>query len=275
MLREPVPELIYPFDAPNARFTPSNVPPIMCAALPHITDEHDALFDELEPVVRGQPRQAPADHVRHLFGWLCERFGRSVWVERSGGSLLFASKLLRLFPEMRVIHVYRDGRETAISMSRHYLFRLILATLQKVKFGGFDAMALLRKRKLWENINPYMEPLSRMVAKPEDLSFDKLTLPGFAALWSALIELGDHMVGDLPPDRLLNLRFEDMQAEPEAHIRRLVRFIDPALENEDWVRETSAIPRPTPSKFAQLDPSEQAAITEACRPGLELLGYPL
>ena len=275
MLREPVPELIYPFGSPDARFTRSDVPPIMCAALPHITDEHEALFDELEPVVRGQPRQSPADHLRYLFGWLCERFDRSVWVERSGGSLLYASRLLRVFPEMRVIHVYRDGRETTISMSRHYLFRLILATLQKMQFGGFDAMALLYRRRLWEAINPYMEPLSRMVTKPEDLPFDKLTLPGFAVLWSALIELGDHMVGDLPPDRLLNLKFEDMQAEPEAEIRRLIRFIDPSLEDDDWIREASTIPRPTLSKFAQLDPSEQAAITEACRPGLEILGYSL
>ncbi len=73
------------------------MPPILCATLPHLTDRYEALFDELEPVVRGQPRQRPVEHFRFLFGSLCERFGCNAWAERSGGSLLFGARLLREF----------------------------------------------------------------------------------------------------------------------------------------------------------------------------------
>ena len=276
MLREPFfDEFLYPIDEPGSRFTQSDVPPIMCASLPHIADDYEALFDELERVVREQAKQPPAAHLRYLFGWLCERFGADVWVERSGSSLLFASRLLREFPDARVVHVYRDGRETAISMSRHYLFRLIVAILKKVGSFGIDPIMLLRRKRLWESSNSWMEALLPILIRYEKLPFDELALPDFAVFWSATIELAHQMLGDLSPERLLNLKFEDLQAEPEDQLRRLIRFIDPSLEDEEWIRRACAVPRPTPSKFAQLGKTEQAAVTEACRPGLEILGYPL
>lgn len=275
LLREPFEELIYPFDDPESRFTRSDVPPIACTALPHLTKDHDALFDELEPVVRAQPKQPPAAHLRHLFGWLCQRFGADTWVERSGGSLIFAPRLLREFPEARVVHVYRDGRETTLSMSRHYPFRLYLATMKKLRPRVTDMEVLVAGVRRWAKINPWLELLLPLLVKPERLPFDKLKITDFAAYWSAMIGLAHEMLGDLPSDRLLNLKFEDVQAEPEAQLRRLIRFIAPSLEDEAWIREASAIPRQTPSKFARLGSDEQAAITEACRPGLERLGYPL
>ena len=274
LLREPFEELTYPFDDPDSRFTRADAPPIALAALPHITKEHDALFDELEPVVRSRPRQSPADHLRDLFGWLCERFDRDVWVERSGGSLVFAPRLLSEFPEARVVHVYRDGRETALSMSRHYPFRLYLATMRKLRPRVTDVAVLVEGVRRWSKINPWLELLLPVLVRPEKLPFDKLELADFAAWWNAMIDLAQDMLGDLPPDRLLNLKFEDVQREPEAQLRRLIRFIDPSLEDEEWIRGASAVPRRTPSRFAKLGAAEQAAVVEACRPGLERLGYP-
>ena len=275
MLRGRYEELLYPLDDPNARCTQDDVPPILCATLPHLTERYEELYDELGPVVRSQPKQPPADHFRHLFAWLCEQFGCCTWAERSGGSLLFASRLLLEFPEARVIHIYRDGRETAISMSRHYIFRLVATNMLAMRSYGFDAMKSLARGKYWERLSFRLEPLAMVLLNPERLPYDTLTLPYFGTLWSALIERGERMLDRFPSKRLLNLRFEDVQAEPEHHIRRLIRFIDPALEDEAWLREVCAIPRPTPSKFERLEAAERDALTEACRPGLERLGYPL
>lgn len=275
MVREDYEELLYPFHHPDARYTRNDVPPLLCTALPHLTDEHEALFEELEPVVRGQPRQPLADHLRHLFGWMCTRFGRDVWAERSGGSLLFGSALLRRFDDARVIHVYRDGRDTATSMSRHYPFRTLVATLRVLRSRGIDGMALIGRDRLWDLVSPWMEAGVTSFIDPERLPYDELTIADFAALWNVLIAKAQRLFGGLPPARLLNLRFEDLQAAPEAQIRRLVRFIDPTLEDATWLREVAAIPRSTASAFERLDADERAAITRACRPGLESLGYPL
>ena len=115
------------------------------------------------------------------------------------GSLLFASRLLHEFPDARVIHVFRDGRETAISMSRHYLFRLIAATMLALRSFGFDAMTSLARGKHWERLSFRLEPLTRVLCTPERLPWDSLTLPHFGTLWSAMIERGNRMLG--PPPR--------------------------------------------------------------------------
>ena len=275
MLRGRYEELLYPVDAPDARFSQDDVPPILCATLPHLTEGYEALYDELGPVVRGQPRQSPANHFRRHFQWLGERFNRRVWAERSGGSLLFASRLLRQFPEARVIHVYRDGRETALSMSNHYLFRMIVATLRAFQRVGIDMMEAMARGRHWDRVSPWLEPFVSAFFRPERLPYDKLTLTDFATFWSGMVERGQRIFSQLPPERFLPLRFEDAQANPEEQFRRLIRFISPELEDEAWLREASAIPRPTRSRFAKLEPADQDAVAQACRPGLELLGYPL
>ena len=266
-------ESLYAFDAPGARFTRDNLPPIMHIALPHLTDRHEALFDEIEPVVRSQPRQAPALHFRHLFAWLCGRFGKDVWVERSGGSNAWAFRLLGTFPEARLIHLYRDGRDVALSMSRHPAFRTNARYWRRWESLGLDMRGMLsdvrpakRSALARAALGVLMEHLLRR-------SGDEPRLEEFGRMWSRSVEIGARALDQLPPDRVLNVRFEDVLTDPEGELRRLVRFIGPDLEDEDWLREVSSIPRPTPSRFARLGVAEQAALTEACRPGLDLLGY--
>lgn len=274
MLRGNYDELLYPVDDPNARFSRRDMPPIMGATLPHLTDQYEALFDELEPVVNGQPTQPPAVHFRRLFEWLCQRLKRKVWAERSGGSLVFAYRLLSQFPDARIIHVYRDGRETALSMSRHYVFRTFVAAVLAFRRVGIDVNRLMAGSHYWDRISPWLDLLTKF-SNPDRLPYDKLTLADFGEFWSAMIERGHRLFGHFPPDRLLNVRFEEVQVEPDAQIRRLIRFIDPSLEDEGWLREVARIPRPLPSRFDQLGADERAMLTEGCRPGLERLGYPL
>ena len=90
-----------------------------------------------------------------------------------------------------------------------------------------------------------------------------------------MIERSHRMFVPFPPGRLLNVRFEAVQAEPDAQIRRIIRFIDPGLEDEDWLRAAVRIPRRTPSRFAQLGAEDRAMLTKGCRLGLERFSCPL
>ena len=151
LLRKDYDELLYPFDDSDSRFTRKNVPPVLCVTLPHLTDDYEKLFDDMEPMVRNFPRQSPANHCRSLFGWLCERFDRKVWVERSGGSSMYASRLMYRFPEAKIINMYRDGRETAISMSRHHPFRGIAPYILALQKRGYDPLKVEAKHsEFWE-----------------------------------------------------------------------------------------------------------------------------
>lgn len=268
-----VEEGLYRYDAPGARYRPENMPPIIAVTLPHLTDDPEALLDELEPLVRARPRMPLADHYRALFADLAGRLGRRVWVERSGGTLMYAAKLLRLFPEARVIHVYRDGRDTAMSMSKHHNFRVLVGAMRQCRRLGIDVRRTFRADKG----SPLDVLMQRLVFRFLDVEKTAAlpTLEDFGRFWSDLIELGLDTFRDLPPDRLLNVRFEDVQTAPRDRLRELIRFIDPSLEDEAWLQEVAAIPRPARSKFQTLPDAQQAALTEACAPGLARLGYAL
>lgn len=266
-------EFLYPLDDPAARFSLDDLPPILAITLPHLTSEYHDLYDECGPVVRAQPRQAPADHHRRFFEWLAGRFGRRVWVERSGGSLLWGSRLLDAFPDARVIHVYRDGRDTALSMSRHSPFRVMLAIRNQLKPFGLDPMSWVGSAS--GRVVALLDQLAGMLVRPQRLRLDRVSLSDFAWFWNRMIEMGDHLFGHFPSDRLLNVAFEDVQTSPESEIRRIARFISPELEDDAWLRTVSSIPRKTTSRFRRLGAGERAAVTKACRPGLERLGYPV
>jgi hypothetical protein len=117
---------------------PADVPPILVTALPHLTRDYDALYDELGPFLRGGGRAPLGQHYQYLFEWLCRRFDRERVVERSGSSLLFVPALARLFEGAKFVHLYRDGRDAAISMQRHAFFRLIVRSAGLFERVGLD-----------------------------------------------------------------------------------------------------------------------------------------
>ena len=268
---DPMPsEILYPFDDPHARYSIQNVPPILCTMLPHLTPDYENLYDDLEPVVRGRRNANLAEQYRYLFDWLRQHFERRVWVERSGGSLLSVPRLRRLFPEARVVHVYRDGRDTALSMSRHPAFQIMLATLDKLQRLGVrplentaeagpvgSLLALLFLRL----VNP-----ARMIRREFDLA-------AYGGLWSQMILRGQKLLAALPPEQVLALRYEDVLQNPRDKLRELIAFIDPSLATDAWLHEAARVPRANPPRYLSLEPETRRRLTAACAPGLEALGY--
>ena len=258
----------YPFDTPQARFSPHNIPSLLCTTLPHLTPDFESLYDELEPVVQARPKAALADQYRFLFDWLCERLGRRVWIERSGGSLLFGRILTRLFPEARVIHIYRDGRDTALSMSQHPAFRAGPALAQRLRrlgvdlYGG-DPLRPFGMFTLLVLALVYMRKLADQAAGPE----------ACGDMWSRMILSSRAYLSSLPSGQLFPLCYEDVLQHPREKIRELIDFIDPSLADDAWLDEAARVPRANPSKYLSLDAETQARLTRACAPGLEALGY--
>ncbi len=273
MLRADYDELLYPFDADGARYTRNDIPPVLCATLPHLTDDPDSLFDRLAPVVRAQPRQSTATHYSALFDWLCDTLDRRVWVERSGASLLFASTLLREFPDAKIVHLYRDGRETAISMSRHYLFRLIANNLAAFRKLGADPYTAIAHNPKWDSIAIRLHLASRLLLRNPANPGHTASIEDFGRLWNAMIQRTRLLFRDLPRERIHHLCFEDLQTHPEPHLATLIRFIGPSLNDPDWIKAASAVPRAQTPLFPTLSSDERRRLENSCSPGLDLLGY--
>src|SRR5215470_7068260 len=243
-------EVLYGFGN-GARFGPTDVPPILVTALPHLTPDYDALYDEMEPFLRGGGRAPLGQHYRSLFEWLCRRFDRARVVERSGSSLLFVPALARLFDGAKFVHLYRDGRDAALSMQRHPFFRL------SVRFAGLFERAGLNPYRppflfgtsplypLLETVSGRFLPIERWLAEPPPLE-------PLGRYWSRTIVSGAAFLEALEPRRVLRMRYEDILARPYEELTRLMDFLGPEYVDSGWLTQASAIPRQPSSNWRKL-----------------------
>jgi hypothetical protein len=289
------PEVIY-LDAERRRFgRESGVPPVLLIAFPHLVNEPDALLDELHDFVMPLPEQSLPDHFRALFGWLCTKFEREIVIERSGGSLATAEILIRCFPEARFIHLYRDGRRVAASMSRHSAFRLWLAAQDMSRLLHPDATL----SEIGKLVDPTLDELGglalsnsapqagELTARAVDERIDDLLRAmGFSAnrlrrpvwrfgsLWTAMVQVGAAALGKLDSHRVLSVDFDDLLARPAAILSLIDGFLfasqTPGVDK--WIEQSAKILGPGPEDWDNsLSPLERRRLEIACRPGMKLI----
>ena len=263
-------EMLYPL-ASTSRFTrQTGVPAILYVTLPHLTPDHDTLFDELHDyVMTFQPDLAFRQYVR-VFEWLMARFGKQTWVERSGGSLRAVPRLAKSLPGARFIHIVRDGRDCAISMSKHTGFRMMMACTIMNQVLGYDPYETEERTGVEDLPDQFYHLL------PEHFSsqaFANLDAPAdlFGHYWSGEMMRGLKALDELSRDRVLTIHFEDILAQPEPCLRRMVEFIDPSLADGGWVRRAAGTIRPARSSWRALPAARQSALTDACAPGFQAL----
>ena len=266
------PEMLYPFG--RGRFDPaSGVPLISHFTLPMLSDDPDALLDELAAEVPSWPRRPAADQYLALFGYLCDKFGRRVVVERSAASLTLIGALRERFPAARFVHMYRDGSDCALSMSRHPVFRReILAS------GALRATGLPPGSALQQIDAALPERFRGMICPPYDaarLMSHPIPVAVFARdQWSPQIRAGVAALRALPAGSWTQLRYEDLLCDPVARLTALAGFIGiPAIRS--WLDAASRMidPARTGAAAAELDPPTLAALQAACAPVAQSLRH--
>ncbi len=266
-----VDEFLYPV-GPEARFRPDAVPPILCTTLPHITEDHERVWDELASALRERGRESLASHYRFVFDWLTQRFAKHVWIERSGASLLFVPLLAQMFPDARFVHIYRDGRDTAMSMSRHHFFRLRVQAEDLMLKAGIDPYAPFHLLGT-SPYAPWFERLRFQFFTATRYQRLQIELPAFGRFWSRMITRGLGYLDELQPERVLSMCYETVLTEPDHELHRFIRFIGPEFENSQWQRAARALVCKTPPRWQRLDAAMQVQLGTACEPALTLLGY--
>ncbi|MHC3475022.1 sulfotransferase [Streptomyces sp. 7R007] len=266
------PEVLYPLfhprDGANRFAWPAGLPPLAGVTLPHLTDRPDDLYEELEAGARALPRQPLSEHLWWLFAMLARDRQPSVVVERSGGSLGQAAALLRLFPQALVVHVYRDGRECALSMSRHARFRLSAIQADLTTAFGYDPYAE-------DGHGPGHTPVDGPLA---DLTPDRLTkdafeghevpLSRYGLMWSAVVAEGLPVLSDA--SRLLEIDYRDLVDEPQKVIAAFHDFLQVGRDPAREARQAAQISRRVDAR-AELGADEWAELSQACRMGMNRL----
>lgn len=273
MLRHDVtmPEVLYPHTAPESRYSAkTGVPAWLQVVLPHVTDNPDELFDELRAQLVDRPRAAIAEHYKHAFGWLAQRFERTMWIERSGGAFVVIEPIFATFPDARFIHIVRDGRDTALSISEHFGFRMFLMGAMLTEMLGVDPYESDDR----SNIDQVPAPMRAFLPERFDAQAFRdyrVPVPVCAGLWSQQIANGMGVLGQLSDDRVLTVRYEDFFTEPQAQMDRIAGFLGDQYIDSAWSADCADMVRPPKSSWRQLGDVALQALDTACQPGFDLL----
>lgn len=263
-------EMVYPYG--TGRFTAgAGVPGICHHLLPRLTDDPDALYDKLSAEVPTWPLRPAAAHYRALFGYLAGIFGRQTVVERSATSLHLIPAMHEHFPEARFVHIYRDGPDCALSMSKHPMFRremMQIAAIQAVRKMGFEVTSQEQLRARLP------EEFRGLIFPPYDAKrFMSLAIPpkAFAQMyWAPMIREGVSALADLPGDSWIALKYEDLLADQQGQLRRLAQFVGVSAP-EPWLELAGELidPGRAGSAAARLDSTTLAELRAVCEPATQ------
>jgi hypothetical protein len=258
-----VSEITYPFDSGRHR-REDPLPWILVSMLPRLSDDPDALFDDVMTRVALHPRQPAVAHHRALFDWLAERLGRAFWIERSGSSIDYLGELVASFPDARFLHIHRDGPETALSMVHHHAYRLPISLLYDAPLEDGSRLAELGPLDL-HAAPTGKDAISRVLASrpPPEV---------FGRYWCDQVLHGARALASLDADRYAEVRFEDLIARPREVLGQIAGFLRlPA--DPDWIERAARLVRGAPeSRVETLPEAARRALEAACRPGQVLLG---
>ena len=79
-------------------------------------EEMEAALERFAAELEGEPWEAARRLVRAVLDPVAERDGKPAWVDVSGNNIRSAPTLLRLFPDARFVHAFRDGRAVVASI---------------------------------------------------------------------------------------------------------------------------------------------------------------
>jgi putative sulfotransferase len=255
---------------PDRRFTAeTGVPPILLTALPHLTSDPESLYDEIQAFVLAQGPHPIGTHYLLLFEWLRRRFEKKLWVERSGSILVNIDELIAHFPGARFVHMYRDGRECAISMSHHSAFRLSMITSKMLESIGVDP---------FNTDDPPLAEVPDVLRPFMPETFDanafwdyELPVEMLGTSWQETERKGITMLMQMPAGQVHQLRYEDLVAHPELELAKLTRFIGLAEPSEQWLRSAKALIKPKPQAWRRLPEAERARLEESTRFAMGML----
>lgn len=263
-------ENLYPYKDSNALYSQkTGVPAILQMTLPHLTEQHDALFNKLGDFIQQQPLNSLRWHYDNLFAWLANGFDCSVWVERSGGINVAIEPFCSLYPDARYIHLLRDGRNTAMSMAKHTAFRLFMLAETMTKYLGVDPF-ISDDRTQIEQLPEQLRCFLPECFDAEAFERFRFPLQTLGGLWSQMMALGSETLSTLPPENVLTLSYEAFCQQPEAHLKQVTDFLGVSATAQ-WLQETAQNVKSSQASWLNLPESDQQELEAACREGMALM----
>lgn len=195
---------------------------------------------DVTPEVAARYRRSVRAHVH----WQ----GKSRYLQKHTGFPRTAY-LRAIFPDGRFVHILRDGRAVAASLTR---------------VGFFDGT---EDSWWWGSMRPeYEEEYARS---------GKSAIVLAAITWKTLVDLIEPAMDELPVGQGITMRYDDVLARPEETIEEVARFCGLDLVPTFWERMRRIRVSGSDDKWKQL-PGEERRLLEASLEGhLDRLHFPV
>lgn len=265
------PEMLYLHHPGRFNRHNGGIPAICLMMLPALAPPGDELFDELDAEIQQWPAQSVAQHYLALFEWLSIRFDRRAVVERSGYSLRFIPMMRETFPGARFVHLYRDGPDCALSMSRHNGFRVGALVQQISERAGIPDQEVLNLRPDDTRIPADFRPLLNRQADRDLVINYPIPLARFGLLWSKAISEGVRNLSSVPGNQRIMMRYEDLVDNPDSELTRLADIVG-VKALPQWLRNGREMLDPhRRGKASLLDADDRKALVDSCSAGMQAL----
>lgn len=192
--------------------------------------------ERFKMAIEARPKGPAHEHFQPVFEALSKDLGASWWVERSGGSLEFVNELRRAFPDVRFVHIYRNGPDTAVSLAKHPYFRVRIA----------------------------YRILSRPWPAQKIMDMD-IPLVAFGRYWANQIVHGVKALEGAP---VHHVQYEKLVSDTETEIDRMFEFMEVPVD-QAYIEAAQELVQPP--KEREIDGRELRHLEAACELGTKAI----
>jgi hypothetical protein len=245
---------------------------------------------------RGDDGVSPENATPFVKKWIRGKFlrfqesheGRRI-IEKSPTNVLRVKFVREIFPEAKLIHIYRDGRAALRSQIEKY------NTFESYTITESDTLSRLRTMLSlvpfweWPAYAPrFLEGVTRRyVSRRQGVSWFGLRYPGWqedaarlsvtqlaAKQWVVAVETALNDLNSFPAGSWLSLRYEDVVSEPAVWFNRICEFCEIETNRQYLEKVTKEIHKKSLGKWkSELTPEVLAEAMPIMQPMLSRLGY--
>jgi hypothetical protein len=234
-------------------------------------EDHVLTADDLTPKI--------ARHIDRSFWRFLEKSGRKRFAEKTPSNCLRIPFIQALYPDCRMIHIYRDGRDVVRSVLKIQEKKPRKGRLRERMFmtpvwewPGYVPMLM----RTYFRTNFLKQRASYWGAQPPGWR-ERMGLPPHLAAayqWRGVVEEAIREGRRLPGPNYMELRYEELIASPHAWIATMCEFADLPVAPEMLALADERIDPSRPKKWrSSLTEAQDAEVAEVLAPTLELLGY--
>jgi hypothetical protein len=220
-----------------------------------------------------------ARYIDHRFAEFLEKSGRMRFAEKTPSNCLRIRFIHALYPDCKIIHIYRDGRDVVRSMlkiqekkPRKGILRDRMATTPIWEWPSYFPMLM---RTYWRT-NVRGKSATYWGAQPPGWR-EWADLPAHMVVahqWRALVETAIEDGRKLPQQSYFEMRYERLIREPHRCIDEMCNFAEIAPSQEMSNLADERIDPNRPAKWrATLSPEQEDDIVKLLEPTLCKLGY--